>query len=259
MTEPFARGDEVLLKGPRGENLVRIDGGMFRMKSPKGAIDTSRLIGMSSGDKIRIGSASFRLFRADLLDHINNLERGPQMILPKDSSRIVVELGLTNGSRVVEGGAGSGALTIALLNAVAPDGRVATYDIREDHLQKARDNIERAGLSSIWTGKIGDISKQIDDKEMDAFVIDVPEPEKAVSTTSRSLVPGGRFCSYVPTSNQMERVFIALKGSGFEGVRALELIERGYSIKEGATRPVTEMLSHTGFLIFARWPGSPEP
>jgi hypothetical protein len=107
--------------------------------------------------------------------------------------------------------------------------------------------------------KLGDISEQISESNLDAFVIDVPEPEKAVRTASRSLAPGGRFCSYVPTSNQMERVFIALRGSGFEEVRAMELMERGYSVKEGATRPVTEMLSHTGFLVFARWPGLSEP
>jgi tRNA (adenine57-N1/adenine58-N1)-methyltransferase len=259
MTGEFATGDTVLLRGPKGEHLVTIDGGMFMLSNPRGALDTGRLAGMRPGDVLRMGSLKFRVFRPDVLDLILNLDRGPQMILPKDSSRIVMELGLSAGCSVVEGGAGSGALSIALLNAVAPSGRVITYDIRQDHLEKAGSNIRRSSLSSIWEGKLGDISEKIEEREMDAFAVDVPEPEKAVNTAATSLRAGGRFCSYVPTTNQMERVVLALRDEGFDNARAIEIIERGYSVKGGATRPVTEMLSHTGFLVFARWPGSSEP
>ncbi len=252
-------GDKVLMRGPKGEQLVCIDGNMFKLSSPTGALNTERLVGMQPGDILKVGSVHFRLYRPDVLDSIINLERGPQMIIPKDSSRIIMEIGLSDGSKVVEGGAGSGALSIALLNSVAPNGWVHTYDIRNDHLEKAKSNIELAGLTSKWTGKLGDIGEDIQERDLDAFVIDVPEPEKAVFTASLSLRPGGRFCSYVPTTNQMERVVISLREGGFEQVKALEIIERGYSVKEGATRPVTEILSHTGFLVFARWPGSPDP
>jgi tRNA (adenine57-N1/adenine58-N1)-methyltransferase len=256
MSKVFAKGDVVLLRGNKKDLLVEIDGEMFRTSSPRGAFNTERLVGMRPGEELRIGSVRFRVYEPDVLDHILNLERGPQMIIPKDSSRIVLELGLTNGSRVVEGGAGSGALSIAILNAVSPAGRLHTYDIRVDHLEKASGNIETAGLQSCWEGKEGDIGKDIAEEDLDAFVVDVPEPERTVSTASGSLKAGGRFCSYVPTVNQMERICLALWDAGFEKVRATEIIERDFSVKKGATRPVTEILAHTGFLIFARWPGS---
>lgn len=252
MENRFKEGDTVLLKGSRKDHLVTITGDLFRLTDPQGAFDTGRLIGMEEGGKLKVGSRSFVVLRPDVLDHVLNLERGAQLIIPKDSSRIIMGLGLSSGSRVLEGGAGSGALTIALLNSVAPGGEVTTYEIRNDHLEKARGNVERTGYSSLWNGKIGDVYRDVDEREMDAFVVDVPEPEMTVDAALSSLRHGGRFCSYVPTSNQMERCVMALRKAEFKDIHSMEIIERQYSVKEGATRPVTEMLSHTGFLVFAR-------
>jgi tRNA (adenine57-N1/adenine58-N1)-methyltransferase len=232
---------------------MTIDGGMAKIRDPKGAIDTRKIIGMIPGEKINIGSLSYIVLRPDTMDHLSNLERGPQMIIPKDSARIISGLGISNGSVVVEGGAGSGALTIALLSNVAPDGRVVTYDIRSDHLEKAGRNVARTPFSGEWRPKEGSIYDDIEEREVDAFVVDVPEPERTVGTASSCLRTGGRFCAYVPTFNQMERAVIALRKEGFENISSMEIIERGFSVKEGATRPVTEMLSHTGLLVFARW------
>ena len=256
MKGSFKEGDLVLLKGEKKDHLIHIDGSMFKLTEPRGAFDTKRLIGMREGDELEVGKISFKVLRPDLLDSILNLRRGAQMILPKDSSRIVMELGLGNGSTVVEGGVGSGALTIALLNSVMPEGRVISYDVRQDHLDNANFNVSNSGMGDGWEGKKGSIYDEIMESNIDGFVVDVPEPERSVGTAMRSLRAGGRFCSYVPTVNQMERVFIELRKKGFRDIRGFELIERGYSVKEGATRPQTEILNHTGFLVFARWVGS---
>jgi len=256
MNGPIEKGEIVLLKGAKKDHLIRIDGSMYKLSEPRGAFDTGRIIGMNEGDELKVGKVSFKILRPDILDSIKNLRRGAQVIIPKDSSRIMMELGLESGSIVVEGGVGSGALTMGLLNSIYPDGRVISYDIRKDHLENAGFNIENSGLSPNWEGKTGSIYDGIEERNIDAFIVDVPEPERAVGTAADSLKMGGRFCSYIPTVNQMERVFLELKNRGFRETRGMELIERGYSIKEGATRPQTEILNHTGFLVFARWMGS---
>ena len=259
MNEPFKMGDLVLIKGEKKDHLIRIDGAMFRLSEPRGAFDTNRIVGLREGDELKVGKVLFRVVRPDILDSIVNLKRGAQVIIPKDSSRIVMELGLGNGCRIVEGGVGSGALTMALLNSVHPAGRVISYDIRKDHLENAGSNIVNTEVAGCWEGKIGSIYEKIDENNLDGMVVDVPEPERAVRTAMDSLRKGGRFCSYIPTVNQMERIFLELKKNGFSDIRGIEIIERGYSIKEGATRPQTEILNHTGFLVFARWLGSFEP
>ncbi|MFW3146054.1 MAG: tRNA (adenine-N1)-methyltransferase [Thermoplasmatota archaeon] len=253
----FSENEQVLIIGSKGSQLLKLKGPMVTLGPGKGAISTSRLTGMESGSRISVGSREFILLRPDIRDISEHIERGAQIVVPKDSSFITYGLGLSDGMRVIEGGAGSGALTIALLNAVAPKGAVVTYDIREDHLENARRNISSTPFLGNWEGRIGDICNSGSGEEFDAAVIDIPNPEDAVPAIRDSLCPGSRFCAYVPTVNQMERATLELERSGFMSIEPLEIIHRPYSVKKDATRPVHEILAHTGYVVFARWPGSP--
>ncbi|MFO8050365.1 MAG: tRNA (adenine-N1)-methyltransferase [Thermoplasmatota archaeon] len=251
----FEEGDMVLLYSQRESFLVRINGEIARLRGRRGAVSTDRMIGAEEGSRLEIASKSFTLIRPDIRDIQENLERGPQIIVPKDSSMIVLGLGLSSGMNVLEGGAGSGALTTVLLNAVSPEGTVVTYDIKKEHLEKAGRNVARTPWEGSWDPRVGDIAESLPGMEMDAAVVDVPEPEICIEKMADVLKIGGRFCSYVPTTNQMERVHGALSRTGFTSIEALEIVQRPYSVKKGAVRPVHEILAHTGFLVFARWPG----
>ncbi|MEA3559995.1 MAG: tRNA (adenine-N1)-methyltransferase [Candidatus Thermoplasmatota archaeon] len=256
MSNRFENGDHVLLFSENERYLIRIDGEIVKLRGRRGAVSTARIIGKEHGTVLELGSRSFALLRPDIRDVQENLDRGPQIIIPKDSSVIVANTGLSSGMNIVEGGAGSGALTTVLLNAVCPGGSVVTYDIKQEHIDQARRNVDRTPWAGSWHPRIGDVSDGFSEKDLDAVILDVPSPELAVEGVSAALRPGGRFCSYIPTMNQMERVFGALEESGFSSVEALEMIQRPYSVKKGAVRPVHEILAHTGFLVFARWPGS---
>lgn len=256
MDDIFKEGDQVLLIDGERSFLLVLDGSMARLKGARGGISTSRMIGMKIGDILSVGSKRFLLLRPDVRDHIEKIERGPQIIIPKDASEIITGLALTNGTRILEAGAGSGGLTLFLLNSISPQGRVYTYDIRADHLEITRSNINKAGLSERWVGKVGDINEGVEERYLDAVVLDLPEPDLAIPNIIRSLRIGARICAYIPTVNQMERVVLVLRETGFINIEPVEIIRRPYSVKEGATRPVTEILAHTGFLVFARWPTS---
>ena len=255
MSNRFESGDLVLLFSEKERYLIRIDGELVKLRGRRGAISSARMIGKEPGTSIELGSSSFLLLRPDIRDVQENLDRGPQIVIPKDSSMIVAGTGLSSGMNIVEGGAGSGALTTVLLNAVCPGGSIVTYDIKQEHIETAERNVKRTPWRDSWHPKVGDVADSITERDLDAVILDVPSPELAVKGVSRALKPGGRFCSYIPTMNQMERVFIALEESGFSSIEALEVIQRPYSVKKGAVRPVHEILAHTGFLVFARWPG----
>jgi len=252
MSRTFQRGETVLLSEGERSYLVRLVEKMGRIRGTRGAVSLEKIVGLKEGDTMSIGTKEFRLFRPDICDILEGIERGPQLITTKDSARLVQMLSLRSGSKVVEGGAGSGALTIMILNSVWSEGSVTTYELRNDHLNLARRNINLSGMNSIWEGKTGDIREGIPESDMDAFVVDIPDPEACVDTALNSLRIGGRFAGYVPTINQMERLSLALEETGFSGVRAEEILLRGYNLKKGAMRPSTEMVGHTGFLIYAR-------
>lgn len=258
MDDIVKEGDLVLLLDGAREHIIRAEDRMAPLVGGTGAMNAKRLIGLSYGETIGLGSRVLLVLRPDIRDILGNLERGPQIIIPKDIGSIITELGLSSGMTVIEGGAGSGSLTLALLNAVGPAGQVVTYELREDHLEKARRNVSMSPYNARWEGRLGDISS-CDVKGADAFVVDVPDPQDAVLTAAGSLRVGGRFCSYIPTVNQLEKVSEKLREAGFIRVRALEVLSRDYSLKKGALRPQTEMLGHTGFMVHARWVDRSQP
>lgn len=257
MERPFSDGDTVLLKDAHGTMLVRVQEDMVPLGRGRGAISRDRIVGRMPGDRLMVGSRELVMLRPDILDILENLERGAQIILPRDSAFITMFLGLSSGCTVIEGGAGSGGLTLALLNSVAPTGRVRTYEVRKEHLDLTMANVKMAGLEGLWEPRVGDVRKDPDDRSVDAFVLDIPDPESAVMTASSCLRTGGRFCAFVPTMNQVERTVSALDLAGFTEPKAFENIQRQLSVKTGAVRPSTDMLGHTGYIILARWFGLP--
>ncbi len=114
-----------------------------------GVVDGSKIVGRTDGSLVRLAGRDFWAFKATVMQLMESLERGPQIITPKDAATVVFRLGLRAGDTVLEAGVGSGALTMALLSSIMPTGKVITVEVREDFAQRARRNIERAGLAPL--------------------------------------------------------------------------------------------------------------
>ncbi len=201
--------------------------------------------------KIKIGLKEYISMKSNLYDYLSTIRRNAQIIDIKDSSYIIARCGIRAGSVVVEGGMGSGALTTALLYFTYPSGRVFTYERRKDFAEFAKNNVERIEHEH-WTLKHGDVTKDVEEREVDAFVVDIPEPWNAVDMAKKALKRGGCFSSYVPTFNQMEKVYKKMEEEGFMDMEACEIIKRGMHVGELGTRPDNIEVGHTGFMIFGR-------
>ena len=248
----IAPGDLVALVDEEGRRtLVRAEGGAQKHRGV-GILAGERLAGLAWGSRLEHGSKTFRLVRPGIGDLTAGLARKAQIVLPKDASRILFECDVRAGSRVVEAGIGSAALTSALAWAVAPTGRVHTYELRDDFAQWGRDNLERAGLLAYVDVKVGDVAKGVEERDVDAFILDVPNPWDAVPAAKEALRADGHFCAYSPLVSQVEQTHRALAEHGFFDVRTLELVERAWHVGERGSRPEHEMLGHTAFLTFAR-------
>lgn len=135
-------------------------------------INPSDLIGKKYGEKIQIGNKEFRVFKPSLMDKIQGIQRRAQIILPKDSSQIILNCSINSGKRVLEAGIGSAALTIALASQVAPNGQVISYDKRKDFIEHAEKNLKKAQLEKYVSTKHKDITKGIDEKNLDAVILE---------------------------------------------------------------------------------------
>lgn len=231
--------------------MVRAGGPPQRV-AQLGVVNLDDLVGRRWGDRLRLGLVEYVLTRPILSDYLRRMERRAQIVLPKDAARIVFETGLNSGGRVLEAGVGSGGLTTVLAHAVAPAGRVYAYDLRSDHLDVGRRNVETAGWARVVDFKIGDVRGGVEERDLDAAVLDIPDPEAAIPVLHAALHPGAVLACYTPLIGQAERAAKALAASGYAEVRTLEQWERAWVIHERGARPDFAMLGHTGFLTFAR-------
>jgi len=246
-------GDDVLLYlDERRQFLVKVVKGK-ELHTHKGYVKADDIIGKRYGGVVTSHmGAKFYILRPTLKDYVRKFARRTQIIYPKDMGIIVSFSNIGPGSIVVEAGTGSGALTCFLAYHVRPSGKVYSYEIRQEFLERARENIKRAGLEKYVELKLKDIAEGIDERDVDAVVLDMPTPWLVVPQAYAALKGCGFFVSFSPTINQVERTVVELRRNGFVDVRAVEVIVRSWQAEEGRMRPRTLDISHTGYLVFAR-------
>src|SRR5215468_4166956 len=157
----FAPGDRVQLTDPKGRmHTIMLEPGKA-YHTHRGALAHDDLIGLPDGSVVTsAGGTAYLALRPLLADYVLSMPRGAQVIYPKDAAQIVAMGDVFPGARVLEAGAGSGALTCSLLRAVGPSGEVVSYEIREDFAAVARKNVANffGDVPSNWTLRIGNVA-----------------------------------------------------------------------------------------------------
>ncbi len=250
-------GEPVLLIDRRGRRyLIALKaGGTSDLRG--GKIPHDDLLGYEEGGTVKSTRGErFLVVRPTLAEFVLEMPRGAQVIYPKDLGTIVLLADVFGGARVLEAGTGSGALTMALLRAVGPSGRVVSYELREDFARVAARNIHRyLGAADALLTRQQDVYEAIlpEDRPLDRILLDVPEPWRVVPHAADALVPGGIVLAYVPTVPQAQQMVETLRGSGmFALVETLEVLLRPWNIDGRSVRPAHRMVAHTGFLVLAR-------
>ncbi len=232
--------------------MVRISRGR-RYHTSEGYVDLSELVGKRYGCRIKSNTGStWTVLKPTILDHVLYYPRLTQIVYPKDLGYIILISGVRSGSRVVEAGTGSGVLTTILASYVAPTGKVYSYDVEEEYLENARRNLEKLGLLDYVELKHGSVEESVEERDVDAFILDVPEPWKAVKPAYNTLKDSGIFISISPTIEQAIETVETLRVEGFDDVSTVEILLREMRVKKGMTRPVHLMHAHTCYITSAR-------
>ena len=256
-TGPFAVGDRVQLTDAKGRHYTMIlaTGGAFH--THRGIVAHDSVIGSPEGSVVKATNGdAFLVLRPLLIDYVMSMPRGAQVIYPKDAAQIIHEGDIFPGARVLEAGAGSGALTCSLLRAVGPSGEVISYEVRDDHAEHAKRNVATffGGDPGNWRLIISDLNDtDLPEASVDRVVLDMLAPWEVVDTVARVLVPGGVLVVYVATVTQLSRVVEALREQQcWTEPRSWETLVRGWNVVGLAVRPQHNMRGHTAFLISAR-------
>ncbi len=256
---PFQPGDRVQLTDAKRRHFTLILTPGAKFHTHKGEILHDQIIGMDEGSVIQSSlGADYLLFRHLMVDHVLSMPRGAAVIYPKDSAQILVEGDIFPGARVLEAGAGSGALSMALLRAIGPEGELISYEIREDHLEFAESNVDEyfGGRPRTWDPRLGDLTQvTVDDLggPVDRVILDMLEPWECLDVVKDVLIPGGVFMTYVATVPQLMKVMEGIRERQcFTEPRAWESLVREWKVEGLATRPEHRMNAHTAFLVLTR-------
>ena len=252
--EPLTSGERVLLIDSRGRRfLVRLEpGATFHFHG--GALPHDLVLGSEEGTTVHTTTgAPLVCFRPRLADFILKMGRGAQVIYPKDVGPILVYADVFPGARVLEAGSGSGALTIALCRAVGSEGRVVSYEMREEFQQVARRNVEDFfGKAPAWLDmRHGDV-REVTGETFHRVALDLPEPWAVLEETASVLLPGGVLCGYLPTTGQVLTLVESMKAAHFAEIQTFEVMLRTWHVEPRSVRPDHRMVAHTGFITVGR-------
>ena len=208
-----------------------------------------------------------------------------QILYSADISLVVTNLELRPGCTVCESGTGSGSLSSSLARAVAPMGKLYTFEFNQMRAEKAREDFVVTGVDSVTTVTHQDVLANgfvlegVDlESSVDAVFLDLPSPWDAIGHAKRVLKAGGRLCNFSPCIEQVQKASDKMRELGFSDVRSFEILIRQFDVKyskqvggdgskkrksreeygkegnnDGAivTKAFPEMKGHTGYLTFA--------
>ncbi len=249
-------GDRIVLHDRSGRRykVLLATGGKVSLHS--GALNHDDLIGRPEGVVVTTHQGSKLVaLRPTFAETVVDRKRTAQPIYPKDLGAILVGADIAPGTSVLEAGSGTGSLTIALLRAVGPEGRVISYELREDFHAAARAAVvDYFGSEPAWLDlRLGDVFAGVEERGLDRACLDLPEPWQAIGTLKAAVRPGGIVFAHCPNVSQVQRFADGVReAGGFGLIETVELLERGWTIRGRSMRPAHRMVAHTGFLTFAR-------
>ncbi len=257
---PFRAGDRVQLTGPKGRlNTITLEpGGEFH--THRGVLSHDLIIGQPDASVVvSTNDIEYLALRPLLTDFVMSMPRGAAIIYPKDAAQIVGQADIFPGATVVEAGVGSGALSLWLLRAIGPSGRLVSFERRDEFAAVAGGNVAAflGAEPSNWSVVVGDLQIElgasVEDGSVDRIILDMLAPWECLDACATALTPGGVIVCYVATVTQLSRVAEAIRGTGqFTDPQSSETLVRTWHVEGLAVRPDHRMIGHTGFLITAR-------
>ncbi len=253
----FKEGDLVIVKDKKEKSYLQRLVKSGRLQTHLGFLKHEDIVGKEEGVCLKTSTENIvYIFYPTLTEYMEKMGRKTAIIHPKDIGIIILWADVKPGSRIVEAGTGSGALLLALSRFVGDSGHVYSYDNRPELQEVAVKNLEKffGTLPGNVTLKQKDITAGIDEDGLDAIILDFSQPWELISEAKKSLRPGGKLASYIPTIIQAERLVRELDmAGGFMDIDILEVLLRPWQVKGYSVRPLHRMIGHTGFMVFAKF------
>ena len=248
----------VVIKTPKNNKFLAVIDIEKEFITNEGKFKFSNVENIPSIVKTTTG-VNFKIYKPTYKEFVLLMKRGPQIIYPKDVAQIVLELNIHNSSNVLEIGSGSGALTLYLYTLLKNTGKLYSLDSSKINQRRANKTISR--YISTLSEENNDITflneelvnfnyKTLNEK-INSIITDVPEPWEFF--TNNKIENSIHWVSYLPSMTQVMRMNDTLKDEQFQDIEIKEVILRDWVVDEKIVRPSNKLVSHTGFIISAKY------
>ena len=248
----------IVIKTPKNNKFLAVIDIEKEFSTNEGKFKFSIIKNIPSIVKTSTG-VNFKIYKPTYKEFVLLMKRGPQIIYPKDVAQIVLEANIHNSSKVLEIGSGSGALTLYLYTLLKNTGMLYSLDSSKINQRRADKTISR--YISTMSEKNNDITFineelvnfnfKIFNDNIDSIITDVPEPW--IFFTNNKIQNSINWVSYLPSMTQVMRMNNVLKENQFQDIEIKEVILRDWVVDERIVRPSNKLVSHTGFLISAKY------
>ena len=249
--ENFNNIKQLLVEPPK---LLNNRYGQFAHESISAASISSKVFDVKKETYIRCLSPTPELCT-------KSLQMRTQILYRPDICMIVGSLNIKPGSIVVEAGTGSASLSLSIIRALLPTGKLFTYEFNEARAVQAKKDFEAMGLGSCVVSEHRDvIERGLVHEEMakaDAVFLDLPSPWLVVKSAFEVIGDGGVLCTFSPCIEQVQKNCLEMEKCGFFNVRTVETLARPFHVKKNAQQGLSithnhqEERLHTGYLSFA--------
>lgn len=270
----FQEGDLVQLlfdEAKRGQSSLTLTLKQGKVQNTFfGSVDHSQIIGRTGAPRFTTSKGiEFYALEPTIADATLAFPRGAAIIYPKDAAHIITYGDIRPGSRVLECGLGSGALTCSLLRAVGA-GSVTSVEKRADFAQTAQKNIanffgetptnwqlveqEFAEYLAGLAGGASEENARADGAQFDRVVLDLLNPWDFLDAVHSCTQIGGVLTCYITTVTQMQTLASAFEArkSHFAHIECFETIRRPWHLDGLSIRPEHQGIMHSGFIFTAR-------
>ena len=248
----------VIINTPKNNKFLAVVDIDKEFTTNEGKFKFSQIKNIPSLVKVSTG-VDFKIYKPSYKEFVLLMKRGPQIIYPKDVAQIVLESNIHNSSKVLEIGSGSGALTLYLYSLLKNTGRLYSLDSSRINQRRADKTIARyLSLLSEENNAVTFINEELANfdyknciEKIDAIITDVPEPwEFFIKNKIENSI---NWVSYLPSMTQVMRMNNVLKDNKFQDIEIKEVILRDWVVDDKVVRPSNKLVSHTGFLLSAKY------
>ncbi len=192
------------------------------------------------------------IYEANYKDIIENFKRGPQTIILKDASYIILN-SIDKNKTVLEAGTGTGSMT-AYFSLYSK--KVLSFEERKEFYELAKKNLEQYNYKKefknykIINDNIKNVKKHTKEK-FDVLFLDLPNPKEILPYIEENLKEDTTIICYLPNITQMVETTNYLREKNYYIQETLEIIKRNWTFKGRISKPEKDLL-HTAFLLFAK-------